>query len=205
MMKIHRIILYVSLFMFFSLPANAMDGNDILGRCENVNRGMKTMKAGLQIRACFAGVELPLNGILYYKEPDRLKLSIPSIPEFIKSRKNLFSELIPRSFRREDYRSMIKEEKADCILLELTPRKSGSNINRALLWVDRNNYLIHRSRLFYRNGSEVLSNQSFTRYRGYYLPKKQNVDFRFPRFGGSAGIDYGDYEINIPVDRYFKS
>jgi outer membrane lipoprotein-sorting protein len=188
--------------------AGEMTYEQILDKSTKVNAGLESFKAKLRIKVHFMGLSLPMKGFLYYKKPDKLRLMITSVPAILKNRKNLFQEMIPRSFNSKDYKGrIVREEKIEgtvkCLLLELIPRKAGK-ITKVQLWVDKESLLIPKSKVFYSDEAVITSLQSYRIENKFALPDKQKVDFEFPNFRASGLVEYISYELNVPVDEYIN-
>lgn len=187
--------------------ASEITYEELLEKSRDINTGLNSFKAVTQIRTDFMGLRFPFSGFLYYKRPDKLKLEIPSIPSALKSRQGLFREAVPRSFGSKDYNGKIlREEKLDekvqCYLLKLQPRKPGK-IKTVYLWVDKESSLISRTKIIYTNNSIITSLQTFRTEEGFVLPDRQKIEFDFPQYKATSFINYKKYKINVPVDEVF--
>lgn len=208
-------ILILVLFLFYIAPgiapadnADNIDYEKILEKSAKINPDLKTFKSTLKIRANFMGLSMPFYGRLYYKKPDKLRLSIPMAPALLKNRKSLFSDSVPRSFSSKDYngkiiRSELLMEKVPCYVVQLIPKTKGK-IKKAYLWIDKESCLAHKTKLIYENGSRIISLQTYCEEDGYILPSRQSINFNFPKFQASANIEYQKYEVNVPVDEYLS-
>ena len=213
-MSIKKTILHILLIsILISLISAPSFGGEVtydklLERSREINNGLKTFKATVKINALFMGVKFPFYGRLYYKKPNKLRLSIPGVPPALKGKQGLFKEAVPRSFSSEDYNGKIlKDAKlnktVNCYLLELHPKKPGK-IKTVYIWVDKKSCLTPRTKIYYNDKSVITSLQSYRREDGFIMPDKQRIEFDFPKFRASAIVDYKKYDINVPVDEYFK-
>ena len=208
------IIVIILLFAFSTLPFASeikdkkVKYEDIIRKGKKVNPDLKTFKATLYIKSNVAGMPIPFFAKLFYKKPDKLKLMIPMVPSVLKSKKGFFQDAVPRSFSSKDYEGKILKEinlnkNVDCYLVKLIPRKK-SKIKKVYLWVEKNSCLAPKTKIFYEDGSDIVSMQTFRREGKYILPDKQRIDFNFSKFKAVAFIKYKKYKINVPMDDVLK-
>lgn len=207
--RLFFLLIFTLSILFFPTHSNASEVTygQLLEKSREINRDLNSFKAVTHIKTDFMGLSFPFSGFLYYKKPNKLKLEIPSIPSVLKSRKGLFKESVPRSFSSDDYDGKILREedlneKVHCYLLELHPKKTGK-IKTAYLWVDKESFLIPRTKIYYSNNSIITSLQTYRIEEGFVLPDRQKIEFDFPQYKATAFINYKKYEINVPVDEAF--
>lgn len=202
------------LLLFMCVPGPCTAGElpscrEILGRVSQVNKGLESFKADLEMDVCWMGMRMPMTGVLYFKRPDMVRLVIPSIPRWLKGKGDLFREMVPRSFNSKDYTGTVEGlEKPEgaaspCYVLRLVPRKEG-RVTGVMLWVDRETLTTLASVVEYGGSGKITSNQKFAKTGPFLLPSAQEVDFNLRQFNASVKVRFTGYELNVPVDKFLQ-
>jgi outer membrane lipoprotein-sorting protein len=185
-------------------PDTLPDYSEILTRAMNVNSGLETFRAKINIRTVILGMTIPMRGYVYYQHPDNVRLSLPSVPKTLMERRSIFQDAIPRSLNPKDYHGRVTGLESlgggvECYLIELIPRNDPT-ITKINLWVDSTHYLVHKSIITKQDNSTILSIQNYTRQNQYILPEKQYVRFQLPKFGMEARIDFKKFDLHFPFE-----
>ena len=160
------------------------------------------------MKMLWAGMKLPLKGVLYFKRPDRVSLKMDYLPKGLKNHKGIFRNIIPASFNPEDYEGkvILSEKlagKIHCNVLELVPR-GDSPVSRVYVWVDTNNHVSPKTKIYYKSGGVITTLINYRKESGYVLPHTQFVDLDFPDFNTRVRLNYKKYQINKPLpDKVF--
>lgn len=181
---------------------------EVLEKTAEINKNLETFKARLNMKVLYAGMTIPLKGILYYQAPSRFRLKVPYLPPGLKSRQGSFNEMVPRSFNPEDYlgkivKNEMLDDKVNCYVLELAPRNDkNTTISRAYLWIDSKSYISPKSRILYKSGGVITTVVNYRDQSGFILPSSQYVEFDFPSFCSRVKIKYADYQVNCPLEEH---
>ncbi|MBV8425338.1 MAG: hypothetical protein JO349_09100 [Candidatus Eremiobacteraeota bacterium] len=136
-----------------------------------------------------------MNGMVYYRKPDRMAVNIDSVPE--KYRKT-FAELgTPRTWPMTyDLQVTAVDETPNGKVYHLcgTPR-TANDIDHLVAEVRGPDDPV-KATWFLRGGGTITSTTEFTTAGRYQVPKVQHADIDVGGVKLHADLEYGDYEVN---------
>ena len=147
-------------------------------------------------------VHLGLNATYYFKQPDKSEVHFDTVPELAKQFKNFYAKTGTPETWPQTYRvtlDPLDPELPGVLLLRLTP-KQPSSLAYAIIAVDAQTFGVVQQHWRYADGSKIDVEQQNEMGSFYVLPKHQVADFNFPHYRAHVVADFGDYQLNVPID-----
>lgn len=156
----------------------------------------------------FINVPLALDATYYFKQPDKFEVQFDAVPELAKQFKDFYASAgTPATWPKEYVITLLAPSSQDpptTATLKLVSRQRGS-LDYALISVDTTTNGVIAQRWLYRDGSSINVVQQNDVTSTHVLPSHQEADFSFPHYRAHCVVDYGAYEINVPIaDSIFK-
>lgn len=199
------------LFSLFIVKSENIPAEEIIDRMTLSIYGLSsyTCKVKMNANIIDYGVNIGLNGTVYFKEPNKLALKIDNLPENVQEKYKLsFTQTAVPGMASKTYKEKYKAKlvgirkfsnNREVYVLYMEPYKSGS-VKNVMMFVDTQNYTIPKSIIFYKDGGKILIEQKYFKIGDYYLPVKQDVYFDFPKVRANLVSEFYDYQINIKID-----
>jgi len=187
-----------------SLPAD-LHARKLLQQMVAANAGVKSYIVRCHLEAAvrvYVHVHLGLDATYYFKQPDKAQVRFDSVPELAKDFKDFYASAGTPATWPQTYLITLDPPKPDqpgMALLHLTPKQRGS-LAYAVLEVDTQTFGVVRQQWFYTDGSTIDVEQQNELGPSYVLPKHQVADFSFPHYKAHVIADFGDYQLNVPID-----
>jgi outer membrane lipoprotein-sorting protein len=182
----------------FSASAQNSDATQLFYKVRNKLAGVKDYIADVKMQVDISFMRIPqLNGKLYFKAPDKVKLErnggLAVLPK-----KNLsvsLSNLIPEgSITVIDAGSEVKNGRK-LRILKVIPDNENANIVLAKIWVDEARLLAMRTETTTRDNGTVKMDLEYGRYATYALPDKMTVNIDVKEYKLPKGVTM-DYDSN---------
>lgn len=178
----------------------------VLHNMEAVNASVKSYEVRCHFDASvrtFITLPLALDATYYFKQPDHAQLVFDSVPTLAKRFQDFYASTgTPATWPKSYWVSLQPQAASDLsgmLVLRLIPKKQ-SNLEYVLMTVDPKNYGVVGQQWMYKDGSSINVTQSNEIGASYVLPKQETADFNFPRYKAHVVADFGEYQINAPVD-----
>ncbi len=196
--------LLVALLGVSPAPATPAIG-DVLQAVGNARKGLTsyivpvTMHGDVHVK--ILSVPFSMHGTEYFQAPNQEALRMVDVPKMAQGFSNMVGSLGTPSTWPQTYAISMQGTRAyagrqDYVLVGV-PRKSG-NVKNVTVLVNPGTSAIDSAAFAYNNGSSVSLTLSYGS-NSYNLPVSANVTAHFPDYSGSAAIDYGTYQTNVPV------
>ena len=177
----------------------------ILHQMIAANAGVKSYVVRCHLEAAihaYIPVRLGLNATYYFKQPDKAEVHFDTVPELARQFKNFYAATGTPATWPQTYRVTLEPLDPDLpgvVLLRLTP-KQASSLAYAIIAVDAQTFGVVRQQWRYVDGSKIDVEQQNEMGSWYVLPKHQIADFNFPHYRAHVVADFGDYQLNVPID-----
>jgi len=180
--------------------------DELFHRITDTSNQIKDLSAqiDLSLKLQNLGLSFNLSGDFYYKQPDKMKLKLHHIPEFLASRQNeaVGTTMILQDIRRnmtKNYQGRILTELPflgeNCYLVELIP-KTKQNVNKILLWINAANYTIPQVIMEYDDGSNFMQRKTFVETDHVFVVSKMETTVESPDVQADIQATFKDYQIN---------
>lgn len=179
--------------------------SDVLSGMAKQTAGLQAYDVPVTIHAVikkFISIPFTLSGERYFAAPDQEALKLKSVPAIAKAFSNIYSSLgTPLTWPKTyDLQVVTPDHVTPQPAYELRGTyKHSSNVDHILLDVDAATYDPIEVRWFYRNGATIVMNVQEESIGNFRLPAVETVDVHFPSYSGHATINYGAYNVNIPI------
>jgi hypothetical protein len=197
--------LIVALAAAVALSQSADQAHKILQKMVAVNSGVHSYVVRCHLDAAvrvYLHVHLDLDATYYFKQPDKAEVHFDTVPELARQFKNFYASTGTPATWPRDYKITLDgrdPESPDTVLLRLTPKQPGS-LAYAVIAVETQTYGVVHQQWHYLDGSTINVEQQNERGPFYILPKHQIADFDFPHYKAHVIADFGDYQLNVPID-----
>jgi len=197
-----------------SQPSATTVSEILTGMAENT-KGLTSYEVPFHIDAHFKkfifSKRVPLDGIRYFKAPDKSALKMTNVPAQAKDFSQIYSWLgtpttwpsiyditlaSTKSLGVYELRATYKPNSKVHALLD---KAAQSTVDHILLDVDAQTFDPVRVAWFYHNGSRITMNITTGIVGGYHLPKRESVDMSLPDHHVNALITFGTYQTNILI------
>ena len=178
----------------------------ILHRMVAVNAGVKSYVVRCHLDAAvryYVHVRLGLNATYYFEQPDKAQVRFDSVPELAKQFKDFYASSGTPATWPKKYRITLEPadpEMPGTAFLRLTPKQPMS-LAYAVIAVDTRTFGVVHQQWFYLDGSTIDVEQQNELGSWYVLPKHQEAEFNFPHYKAHVVADFGDYQLNVPIDQ----
>jgi len=178
----------------------------ILQKMKMVNKGLRDYSSEVKVtgmgRYSILDIPLYVEGVYYYKEPDKHRLKVNRGPHYLSQYPQAFGWSLPNP---RDWTCKVREMSENgrtFIVLKLVPVMGMGDLQKVEMWVDKGSYLFGRQIYFYRDGGKMTLDSSYRNVNGYSLFNKLSGHFEFPKkhIKADAEVEYGDYTINQGLD-----
>jgi|GEM_PF-1471683 len=178
----------------------------VLQKMKMVNNGLKDYSSDVKVtgmgRYSILDIPLYIEGIYYYKEPDKHKLKVNKGPHYLSQYPQAFGWSLPDPDEWTCKVKEISENGTTYIILKLVPIMGMGDLQKVEMWVDKSSYLFGKQIYFYRDGGKMTLDSSYRTVNGYSLFNKLVGHFEFPKkhIKADAEVEYGEYRINQGID-----
>jgi len=195
------------------VPSQAPDKDEaqseleaILQKMKMVNNGLKDYSSDVKVtgmgRYSILDIPLYVEGVYYYKEPDKHRLKVNRGPHYLSQYPQAFGWSLPNP---QDWTCKVKEASENgktYLILKLVPVMGMGDLLKVEMWVDKSSYLFGKQVYFYRDGGKMSLDSSYRTVNGYSLFNKLVGHIEFPKknIKADAEVEYGDYRINQGID-----
>ncbi|MBI2264973.1 MAG: hypothetical protein HYU64_07355 [Armatimonadetes bacterium] len=190
-------------------PSRIAEAESLFQKINDANNGLKDYVTNLDIMVKTFGIGLNLKGELYYKEPEKVKLVLKNVPDFLSKHKHIFATKTITGTMRKGFNSRVIGAEslngAPCWVMEMIPKREGSILS-IRLWARKKDSALLKILYHYRDGGVITLNQDFQAEKGFLLPGRSYADIRFPKIQGTIEATYRDYRINTGLsDQIFET
>jgi hypothetical protein len=211
-----RLLTFLSIFpLLSSAPPAAASSlppvGAIVARAQAARGGLASYVVPVtmsgSVRNGLISAHFTMSGTEYFKAPDRDALRMTKVPKIASGFKNTIVSMPPPAAWPSIYALRVRGVQSygseHVFVLNGTPRKQG-NVASITLSVDASSYALDAVTYAYRNGSNLTFQFEHGGNR-YQLPTGAAVSAHFPEYRGSATVQYGTYQTNVPVpDSVFR-
>jgi len=178
----------------------------VIQKMKMVNKGLKDYSSDVKVtgmgRYSILDIPLYVEGVYYYKEPDKHRLKVNRGPHYLSQYPQAFGWSLPDP---DDWTCKVKEISENgttYIILKLIPIMGMGDLQKVEMWIDKSSYLFGKQIYFYRDGGKMTLDTSYRTVNGYSLFNKLVGHFEFPKkhIKADAEVEYGEYRINQGID-----
>jgi hypothetical protein len=173
---------------------------ELLQQVSHINASLKTCHCRVHVTVSLSLLPVTLDGDVYYQAPDHVKVTFDDIPPILKTQKGIFSELMPKTRRLDQYHAVVEgEQKVDGVptwSVRVKPGVANDNVTDGHVWIDEKHLTVPHAVLHYRNGSTVTADGMYQSISNYELPAHLDVNFHLPHLKTQAAADFDGYEVN---------
>ncbi len=217
-MKIYLIVITITITLMLitagpgkcsrESSGETLRAEEIIGSIIKQNKKLNDFSADFNARVFFLFMELPVNGKIYFKQPDKLRVKFNNIPDLLKNQKDAFKSVVPKA---EKYNPGLcrlirieKKNEKEFYLIGVKP-ENQQNLKETFLWINTKTMQPDYIILEYKDKSSIEVENEFTDKFDFSLPESQKVQFKLPAFKGKARIIYKNYRVNKGIpDSVFK-
>ncbi len=150
------------------------------------------------------GMHFNVGGDFYYKKPDKFKLKLREVPDFLVSREdnafrttNLLASLQKNITQGYDARVVDETslQGANCYVIRLIP-KTKESIQKIVLWVNSQNYTMPKVILSFDDGSTLVQRKQYIQTDNIYVVQDMETDIDSPDIQAEIITNFSHYQIN---------
>ena len=179
---------------------------DLFDRIAETSSSVRDLSAEVdfKVRLYNIGITFDVGGDYYYKQPEKTRLKLREIPDFLLSRQsdafkttNILAGL--RRDLKEQYQTKIVNQTSlhgeNCYIVQLVPKKEDG-VARILLWVNSINYTMPQVIIHYENGANLTQRKSYVKAGDVFVVEKMDSDYNSPDMKAEILATFRNYQIN---------
>ena len=186
--------------------APQLTADQVIANLVSRNTALTTFQAHIAIRL-HSGIPFlnpTMEGITYFKRPDRYEVVFTKAPSYAKPFETLYSDIGDPAVWYQKYAFALVEPKMykghEDIVLRLTERVRG-NIDHEDVLVDPRRWVIDEMDYTYYSGGHITVQQTYQAQGGFAVLETQHAVIAMPPFPRArADATYSDYQINVAID-----
>jgi hypothetical protein len=199
-----------------NVQPSAKTASQILSRMAENTKGLTSYQVAfhvdMHVMKGFFSVRVPMDGMSYFKAPDKSMVKMTQVPSVAKDFTNIYGwvgtphtwpsiydiTLEPTSSSGiYELRGTYKANAPTHVALD---KSAGSTLDHVLLDVDARTFDPIRVSWFYKNGSTIVMNVTTQAVEGkYHLPQSESLDMNIPHQHADALVTYSTYQTNIAI------
>ena len=187
-------------------PVSPSTAADVLRRVEQSLNAVKSYQVPVTIRGnvkvSFLSVPVGMDGSEYFRAPDQSAMHINNAPSVARGFENTMNSMGTPQTWEATYDIVLKgtaqHGRHQMYVLVGTP-KHPANVKSVTMWVSEKTFSVDSVAFSYNNGATLTLVLSHRNHSPYHLPTSIAVDAEFPQYRGQATIQYGTYQINVPI------
>ena len=195
----------LTLALALRLPANAatpdVTTNDLYKRMLALNGDLRSYKANVHVDVAlksFPFLSPSLDGVSYYKQPDRQAVVFDTVPALASQFKKVYPNVDPPSRWPELYDVSVASDAGGSTTFRLVPKKSG-RVAHLDVKVDDATATISAYAWSYTDGGSVAFEQTFKSVGRDYLIDKQTGHVDLPSYKADVASNFSHYELNVAL------
>ena len=191
----------------FALPLQAaaatpdVTTNDLYKRMLALNGDLRSYKAAVHVDVAlksFPFLSPSLDGVSYYKQPDRQAVVFDTVPTLASQFKKVYPNVDPPSRWPELYDVSVAGDTGGATTFRLVPKKSG-RVAHLDVKVDDATATISAYTWTYTDGGSVAFEQTFKNVGRDYLIDKQSGHVDLPSYKADVVSNFSHYELNVAL------
>lgn len=187
-----------------TISAGLPDPDEILENVKSKINGVNDYKVEAVIKVDVNFLRVPeTQATIFFKQPDKLKLESDGFALLPKEGLN-FS---PAKLLKDDYTAVIAKEEIingnDVYLIKIIPLSDTSEFVLANLWIDKNEYVVHKIETTTKKSGTVTIELSYKDQIKYALPSELKLSFKVEQMNLPPGMT-GEYQQNQETQKSGK-
>ncbi len=175
--------------------------NALFKRMIGLNASLQTYKATVHLDVAlksFPYISPSLDGVAYYKKPDRNAVVFDTVPALASQFKKVYPRIDPPSVWNASYDVYVLGDVAGFTTFRLVPKKNG-RVDHLDVKANDANGTITDYTWTYKDGGYVTFDQSYKSQGGDFLVDKQTGHVELPSYRADVTSQFSNYELNVAV------
>jgi outer membrane lipoprotein-sorting protein len=199
-----RALLLVSAWTVAPAVAGAQSGasSDLYARMQKLNAGLKSYQAAFHVDVhmrSFLPLNPSLDGIAYYKQPDKNAIVFNTVPILAQQFKKIYPQLEPQSEWPKLYDVAPVSDDGTTSEFRLVRKKAG-RIEHVDVTVDDKTATVTSMTYVYRDGGSVSFQQTYRAIEGNYVLATQTGKVDLPQYKADVASTFSNYKLNVAID-----
>jgi outer membrane lipoprotein-sorting protein len=186
----------------WALAQTPAPANDVYARMQKVNAGLKSYQAAFHVDVrlhSFLPLNPSLDGIAYYKQPDKNAIVFNTVPVLAQQFKKIYPQLEPPSEWPKLYDVSPAGDDGTTAQFRLVRKKNG-RIDHVDVTVDDRTATVTSMTYVYKDGGSVSFQQTYRAIDGNYVLATQTGKVDLPQYKADVASTFSNYKLNVPID-----
>ncbi len=176
--------------------------SEIFDKIKQVNPTLKDYSVPIKIKAQvkyhFLKPRLNLEGVYYFKKPDKYKLELKRGSHFLNKYPKIFGWSLPKLSKFNANVKATKVNGQDFYVITLKKKVIDSDLLEEKIWVNAKDYTFPIHEYYYKNNGKIIVNIKYRKEGKYTLFDSVHEVFDLPSLSLSAVANafYGKYKVN---------
>ncbi|MBV8530152.1 MAG: hypothetical protein JO104_02460 [Candidatus Eremiobacteraeota bacterium] len=157
---------------------------------------------GGSVRVSFLSVPFNVHGTQYFAAPNKQAMHLTDAPSVAQGFQNAVSTMgTPQTWAYTydiTLQGTQQRHKHFAYVLVGIPKRS-SNVKSFTMLVGEKSSAVESVDFSYTNGASLAVEFSHHHAHPYHLPTSATIAAHFPQYSGTATVEYGAYQLNVPV------
>jgi outer membrane lipoprotein-sorting protein len=178
-----------------------MQNSALFKRMVALNASLQTYKATVHLDVAlksFPYISPSLDGVAYYKKPDRNAVVFDTVPALASQFKKVYPKIDPPSDWNATYDVYVMGDTAGSTTFRLVPKKNG-RVDHLDVKANDANGTITDYTWTYKDGGFVTFDQSYKSQNGNLLVDKQTGHVELPSYRADVSSQFSNYQLNVAV------
>lgn len=184
------------------VAAQSAAPSDLYARMQKLNAGLKSYQAAFHVDVhmrSFLPLNPSLDGIAYYKQPDKNAIVFNTVPILAQQFKKIYPQLEPPSEWPKLYDVAPGSDDGTTSDFRLVRKKSG-RIDHVDVTVDDKTATVTSMTYVYRDGGSVSFQQTYRAIDGNYVLATQAGKVDLPQYKADVASTFSNYKLNVAID-----
>jgi outer membrane lipoprotein-sorting protein len=186
----------------FAAAQTAGPGGDVYARMQKVNAGLKSYQAVFHVDVrmrSFLPLNPSLDGIAYYKQPDKNAIVFNTVPILAQQFKKIYPQLEPPAEWPKLYDVTPVSDDGTTTQFRLVRKKNG-RIDHVDVTVDDRTATVASMTYVYKDGGSVSFQQTYRAIDGNYVLATQTGKVDLPQYKADVASTFSNYKLNVAID-----
>jgi hypothetical protein len=186
--------------------APARTAADVLARVAGTQAPLDSFEVPVTIagsvKVAIFSVPFTVHGMQYFKAPDKQAMHLTDAPSMAQGFQNAVSTMgTPQTWEYAyDISLAGTQRRYKHVAYELVGiPKRPANVKSFTMLVGERSDAVESIHFAYQNGSSLAVEFAHHHAHPYHLPTSASITAHFPQYSGTAVVQYGDYQLNVPI------
>jgi outer membrane lipoprotein-sorting protein len=192
----------LALMPAFAGAQSPAPSGDVYARMQHLNAGLRSYQADFHVDVrmrSFLPLNPSLDGIAYYKQPDKNAIVFNTVPVLAQQFKKIYPQLEPPSEWPKLYDVTLTGDDGTTSQFRLVRKKNG-RIDHVDVSVDDRTATVTSMAYFYKEGGSVSFQQTYRAIDGNYVLATQTGKVDLAQYKADVASTFSNYRLNVAID-----